>query len=121
MRSEFQKQIDNLSTAGPASEAAPTDQAEVAAALTASRVSKIELVAAKPPALAGSSLVAAHDPEEIPPEAEAAIKATLTAFLGQKVQIRSVKLLADPNAAATWVTQGRAAVHASHNQRAGRA
>ena len=121
MRSEFQKQIDTISAAGRVLEGTPTEEAAVAAVPTTSGIAKIELVTARPtapsPAISPS---APGDSSEIPPEAEAAIKATLTAFLGHKVRIRSVKLLADPDAATTWATQGRVAVQTSHNQRSSR-
>lgn len=57
-----------------------------------------------------------HEPSQISPETEEAIKATLSAFLGQKIQIRSVKLLESHDLAIPWVTQGRIAIQASHNQ-----
>jgi hypothetical protein len=54
--------------------------------------------------------------DEITPETMATIAETITALLGRKVHIRSVKVLQVPNAIAnTWSQQGRAVIQASHN------
>ena len=54
--------------------------------------------------------------DEIAPETMATIAETITALLGRKVRIRSVKVLPVPNAIANaWSQQGRAVVQASHN------
>jgi hypothetical protein len=54
--------------------------------------------------------------DEITPETMATITETITALLGRKVHIRSVKVLQVPNAVAnTWSQQGRAVIQASHN------
>jgi hypothetical protein len=54
--------------------------------------------------------------DEITPETMATIAETITALLGRKVHIRSVKVLQVPNAIANaWSQQGRAVIQASHN------
>jgi len=53
---------------------------------------------------------------EIAPETLALITQTITALLGRKVLVRSVKLLQMPNEAPDiWAQQGRVVVQASHN------
>jgi hypothetical protein len=59
-----------------------------------------------------------RDRDEVPAEIQTVIGATLTAFLGNKVRIRSVHLVDTPDETSAWATQGRVAVHESHNQRA---
>ena len=54
--------------------------------------------------------------EGTPPEMLAVIAATVTAFLGTNLRIRSARLLQSPDAAVSrWTQQGRASVLASHN------
>jgi hypothetical protein len=64
-------------------------------------------------------LVFSHSREstEISPETQEAIKATLSASLGQNVRIHSIKLLENHDPPMTWASQGRMAVQSSHNQR----
>jgi hypothetical protein len=108
MRREFQTQLGTLRAAVRILE---QDAAERAAA-------------ANTPGPAGIPRIErgiAADPEPaIPPETQALIKATLSTLLGRKVRIRSMKLLEKADAATTWATQGRIAVHTSHNQRMNR-
>jgi hypothetical protein len=97
LRLEFQRQIDALSAKITALE-------EKASARTAGLArGKIE----------ASAVPGASD--EITPETLAAIAETITALLGRKVHIRSVKILETPNAIANpWAQHGRAVVQASH-------
>jgi len=54
--------------------------------------------------------------EEITPEILRTITETVTALLGRKIRIRSVRILQTPDAAASsWAEQGRAVIQASHN------
>jgi hypothetical protein len=54
--------------------------------------------------------------DEITPETMATITETITALLGRKVHIRSVKILHVPTAIANaWSQQGRAVIQASHH------
>jgi hypothetical protein len=55
----------------------------------------------------------------IAPETLAAIVAAATAFLGNAVELRAVKLLTGAQGN-RWSRQGRATVHASHNLHARR-
>jgi hypothetical protein len=56
--------------------------------------------------------------EEIPTEVLIVIGAAVTSFLGQKVRIRSAKMLQSPYEIVNpWAQQGRATVQASHNPR----
>jgi hypothetical protein len=98
LRLELQRQIDSLSAKITALE-------ETASARTAALApGKIEASAAP-----GAS-------DEITPETLAAIVETITALLGRKVHIRSVKILETPNAIANpWAQHGRAVVQASHD------
>jgi hypothetical protein len=51
----------------------------------------------------------------ITPETLAVIAASVTAFLGKKVRIRSARALQTPYAVERWARQGRLIVQASHN------
>ena len=51
----------------------------------------------------------------ITPETLAVIAATVTAFLGKKVRIRSAKPLHTPYPVERWARQGRLMVQTSHN------
>ncbi len=53
--------------------------------------------------------------DEVTPRTVSIIAAAVTEFLGQKVRIRSVKMLQEPDAVSRWVRQGRAMVQGSHN------
>ena len=71
-------------------------------------------------ALAHVTALAAANPvqqtDEITPETVAMITKTITALLGKKIRVLSVKLLQMPNVAPeSWAHQGRVVVQASHN------
>jgi methylmalonyl-CoA carboxyltransferase 12S subunit len=51
----------------------------------------------------------------VTPEVLAVIAASVTAFLGKKVRIRSAKALETPYAVQRWARQGRLIVQTSHN------
>ncbi len=51
----------------------------------------------------------------ITPEMLAVIAASVTAFLGKKVRIRSARVLETPYAVKRWARQGRLIVQTSHN------
>ncbi len=51
----------------------------------------------------------------ITPETLAVIAASVTAFLGKKVRIRSARTLQTPYAVEPWARQGRLMVQTSHN------
>ncbi|MGO8985822.1 MAG: hypothetical protein ACLPHI_17845 [Terriglobales bacterium] len=54
--------------------------------------------------------------DEITPEVLQSITETITALLGKKVRVRSVKILQTPDPSAnSWAQQGRVVVQASHN------
>jgi hypothetical protein len=54
--------------------------------------------------------------DEITPETVAMITKTITALLGKKIRVLSVKLLQMPNVTPeSWAHQGRVVVQASHN------
>lgn len=54
--------------------------------------------------------------EQITPETLATITETITALLGRKISVRSVKMLATPDVIVNpWAQQGRAVIQASHN------
>lgn len=108
LRLEFQRQLDSLSAKIEALERAT-------GALTRGATNS---AAAAPGQTESSAAIAAHaqDPEEITPETLATITETVSALLGRKVHVRSVKRLPMPDAAANpWAQHGRAVVQASHN------
>jgi hypothetical protein len=95
LRVEFKGQIDALS-----------------AKLTAAPSAALATGTMRPPADTTSPQVS----EEITPEALARIAETITALLGRKVRIRSVKILHTHNVnSSSWAQQGRVVVQASHN------
>jgi methylmalonyl-CoA carboxyltransferase 12S subunit len=51
----------------------------------------------------------------VTPEVLAVIAASVTAFLGKKVRIRSARVLETPYAVERWARQGRLIVQTSHN------
>jgi hypothetical protein len=54
--------------------------------------------------------------DEISPETVSMISQTITALLGRKIRVRSVKLLQTPTITADpWAQQGRVVIQASHN------
>jgi len=97
----------------------PAELHAVAATPTPSEKAKLEIVATK----AEDANAAALAPGEsglTPPEMHSLIEATVSAHLGQRVRIRSVKLVEQPDEAASWATQGRIAIHSSHTGRPAR-
>ena len=71
-------------------------------------------------ALAHVTALAAANPlqqaEEITPETVAMITKTITALLGKKIRVLSIKPLKMPNVIPdSWAQQGRVVVQASHN------
>jgi hypothetical protein len=71
-------------------------------------------------ALAHVTALAAANPvqqtDEVTPETVAMITKTITALLGKKIRVLSVKLLQMPNVTPeSWAQQGRVVVQASHN------
>jgi len=95
-------------------------QAGAGAAGAAPALAKIESGAASASDPAEAAHGAVEQSKEISPEIQAVIEATLAACLGHKVQIRSVRLLEEPEAAMAWARQGRIAIQSSHNPRAAR-
>ncbi len=118
MRNDFQRQIDALWAAVRKLEQATTALAAKAATAPSADVLKIEMAAAGAEDPVPLLPRAAQESTQIPPETRAVIAATLSAFLGHQVRIRSVKLLEKPDAATTWAIHGRIAIQSSHNQRA---
>lgn len=116
-RTELRTEVDRLSNTIRALEES-TNKASGNGDLT--KVANIRIIPSTLTEQLTGSPGSNHEHSQISPETEEAIKATLSAFLGQKVQIRSVKLVEEPELAATWVTQGRIAIQASHNQFASR-
>jgi hypothetical protein len=80
------------------------------------RTADIQIIPAKSAQQFRVSSSSNHEPPQISRETEEAIKATLSAFLGQTIRIRSVKLVENRPTEANWVTQGRMAIQASHSQ-----
>jgi len=106
LRVEFKGQIDALSAKLTAVER--TVDGQTAAAPSAA----LATGTMRPPADTTSPQVS----EEITPEALARITETITALLGRKVRIRSVKILQTHNVnSSSWAQQGRVVVQASHN------
>ncbi len=64
----------------------------------------------------GSAATQASAAEEITPETLLTITETVSALLGRKVRIRSVKVLPTPDPTInSWAQQGRVVIQASHN------
>jgi len=96
LRLEFQRQIDSLSASVRA-----LQQAADARTATAPEV---------------LSLREGQAPGEITPETLGTITEAVTALLGRKVRVRSVKILPTPDAIVNpWAQHGRAVVQASHD------
>jgi hypothetical protein len=117
LRLEFQRQIDSLSASVRALEqasAARTDIAPVSAVAESGKMkspsgNSMSSIAAQAQAPVTQALA------EITPETLATITETITALLGRKVHIRSVKTLPTPDAIANpWAQHGRVVVQASH-------
>lgn len=111
LRVEFQRQIDSLSAKVGSLERA--DGTWTAPSSVTPGSGKIE-----PPA--GNAVwpiaAQAQATEEITPEILATITETVTALLGRKVHVRSVKILPAPDATANpWAQRGRAIVQASRD------
>jgi hypothetical protein len=111
MRSEFQRQFGTLAAAVRTLEQGAAGRAVAPVPVD---VPKIEIVAARSTESLAVLPAAVQESRAIPPETQAVITTTLSALLGHKVRIRSVKLL-EAGAATTWSTQGRVAIQASHH------
>jgi hypothetical protein len=99
LREEFQRQIESLSLRIKALE----ERAAPSAPSTKTTESLAESATEQ-------------TTEEITPETLATITETITALIGRKVHVRSVKILPTPPALANpWAQHGRAVVQASHN------
>lgn len=100
LREEFQRQVESLSLRIKALE-------ERAAPSAISSKGTVESLAEN---------AAAQITGAITPETLATITETITALIGRKVHVRSVKILPTPPALANpWAQHGRAVVQASHN------
>lgn len=111
LRLEFQRQIDSLSAKIEALELAADARAASPVAAVAAD-GKIESKAGNAAPTAAETR--AH--EEITPETLKAITETVSALLGRKVHVRSVKILPTPDVAVNpWAQHGRAVVQASHD------
>jgi hypothetical protein len=112
LRLEFQRQIDLLS--------AKIGALEQAAARTIGPPVSAVAAPGKMESMAGNAVsptaAQAQAAEEITPETLARITETVTALLGRKVHVRSVKILAAPDATVNpWAQRGRAIVQASRD------
>jgi hypothetical protein len=114
LRNEFQTEINRVSSALRALEEKPGQQ--IAGDGDPANIASIRIVAEKSAGGQRTSPGTHHEAAQISGETQEAIRATLSAFLGRKIQIRSVKPLESHDAAMTWITQGRIAIQASHNQ-----
>ncbi|MGA7288684.1 MAG: hypothetical protein WBX02_11355 [Terriglobales bacterium] len=109
LRLEFRRQIDSLSANVTALERTiATRNAPAKGESTVTRAGATSEAVAQGPLMQVS--------DEITPETLAAITKTITALLGRKIHVRSVRLLATPDAASNpWAQNGRAVIQASHN------
>jgi hypothetical protein len=110
LRLEFQRQIDALSenvknlerTGGTSAPASTIALPEKKQPVVTNRVPH-------PPETGTAA-------EEITPEILRTLTETITALLGRKIRIRSVKILRTPDPSAnSWAQHGRAVIQASHN------
>jgi|ERR1700722_6986026 len=105
---EFQRQIDALSAKVVALERSADATGPAPVLLPPVNIASPAANAAEPDA--------AQVPGEISAETLAKIAATITALLGKKIRIRSVKILEQQDAIVNpWAQQGRVVVQASHN------
>jgi hypothetical protein len=104
LRVEFERRISALSAQVRASQPAADPQTDSSSAKALAHVTA--LAAANP----------VQQTDEITPETVAMITKTITALLGKKIRVLSVKLLQMPNVTPeSWAQQGRVVVQASHN------
>ncbi len=114
LRTELHTEINRLSSTLRALEEKPRQQ--TAGDGDPANIASIRIVAEKSARGQRTLPGIRQDAAQISAETQDAIRATLSAFLGRKIQIRSVKPLESHDAAMTWITQGRIAIQASHNQ-----
>jgi hypothetical protein len=107
----LQQQVASLAKSVDMLREQVAEQSKAIAAL-ASRLDCGTSVAGQPPV----STSHAHEKEAaVEPEILLVIAATVTAFLGKKVRIRSAKMLQSPYEIINpWAQQGRVSVQASH-------
>jgi hypothetical protein len=111
LRLEFQRQIDSLSARIGALERAAA--ARTSGAPFSAAAGKMESSAEN---AVSPTAAQAQATEEITPETLATITETITALLGRKVHVRSVRILPAPDATANpWAQHGRAVIQASHD------
>ena len=116
---------ENIQAVSERQRAAEGQLSELAAAFKAleARVAELSQPAAVPVAEAAAPASVAkeavhREKEEVTPEMLVVIAAAVTVFLGQKVRIRSAKMLRPAlEGANPWSLQGRISVHASHHLR----
>jgi hypothetical protein len=108
LRLEFQRQIETLS--------AKVKNLEEAASAPTAVLAPGKWEASAAPGVAQAHLPAPQVSEAITPEILAKLADTITALLGRKVRIRSVKILETPDASPNpWAQHGRAVIQASRN------
>jgi hypothetical protein len=114
LRLEFQRQIDALSENGKNLDR--TSRNSAPASTIAMPEKKQPVVANRVPSDNAHPPETGAAAEEITPEILRTLTETITALLGRKVRIRSVKILQTPDpAASSWAQHGRAVIQASHN------
>lgn len=108
LRLEFQRQIDSLS--------AQVKDLKEASGARSNTVATAKLGSPESASAAQTQAPLTAASDEITPETLAKITETITALLGRKVRIRSVRILETPDAIANpWAQQGRAVIQASRN------
>ena len=106
LRLEFQRQIDALSENVKNLDRTSRNSALATTPVVTNRVPSDN---AYPPETGTAA-------EEITPEILRTLTETITALLGRKIRIRSVKILQTPDPSAnSWAQHGRAVSQASHN------
>jgi hypothetical protein len=106
LRLEFQRQIDALSENVKNFDRTSRNSASATTPVVTNRVPSDN---AHPPETGMAA-------EEITPEILRTLTETITALLGRKIRIRSVKILQTPDTSAnSWAQHGRAVIQASHN------
>jgi hypothetical protein len=104
LRVEFERRISAVSAELRASQ--PAADSQTASSSARALLPVTALAAANP----------VQQTDEITPETVAMITKTITALLGKKIRVLSVKLLQMPNVTPeSWAHQGRVVVQASHN------
>ena len=116
LRMDFQRKIDSLSANVKAPERTAGVETSAGQASAPAATAQATSTVAQSATIPSAPIQPASLDDEITPEVLRTITETITALLGRKVRIRSVKVLQTPDPTVnSWAQQGRAVIQASHN------